>query len=62
MKKREKKMQLHRETVVRLSGRELDAAHLANARGGAVAADGTGVWTSCIEPNCCGTTVAQDTQ
>ena len=56
MKKREKKMQLHRETVVRLSGRELDAAHLANARGGLAAVDaGTGVWTSCIEPNCCGT-------
>jgi hypothetical protein len=59
MKKREKKMQLHRETVLRLSSRELDAAHLANAQGGALQAN-VGVWTSCIEPNCCGTTV--DTQ
>jgi len=41
MKKREKKLQLSRETIVRL---EPDALREAAA----------GVWTSCIEPNCCG--------
>lgn len=54
MKKREKKMQLHRETLTRLSGRDLDAAHLANAQGGALE-NNVAAWTSCIEPNCCGT-------
>ena len=41
MKKREKKLQLNRETVV-----QLDNGDLSQARGG--------VQTSCIEPNCCG--------
>ena len=52
-KKREKKMQLYRETLVRLTSREL-----AEARGGAV--EDTGRWTSCGQPNCCGETI--DTQ
>ena len=60
MKKREKKMQIHRETVIRLTGRELPPAQLVNARGGAVALDDTGRWTSCGSPNCCGETI--DTQ
>ena len=57
MKKRDKKMQLHRETVLRLSNRKLDPADLANARGGGElgAEQQVGFWTSCIEPNCCGT-------
>lgn len=57
MKKREKKMQLHRETVLRLNGRELDAAHLANAQG--ALENNVAVWTSCIEPNCCGSVGTQ---
>jgi hypothetical protein len=57
MKKREKKMQIHRETVIRLTGRELAPAQLVNARG---AVDDTGRWTSCGSPNCCGETI--DTQ
>ncbi|PYQ60487.1 MAG: hypothetical protein DMF53_16920 [Acidobacteria bacterium] len=62
MKKRDKKLELHRETVHRLSHREMDAARLAQARGGAVAAAAeTGVWTSCIQPNCCGDTITQGT-
>ena len=57
MKKREKKLHLHRETVQRLSPAELSKAH----GGGLVAPEAeTGRWTSCIEPNCCGT-VGQDT-
>ena len=56
MKKREKKMQLNRETLIRLNGREL-----AEARGGNVAPlEDTGRWTSCGQPNCCGETI--DTQ
>ena len=58
MKKREKKLHLHRETVQRLSPAELSKAH-----GGALAAleaeTETGRWTSCIEPNCCGTVDTQ---
>lgn len=50
MKKREKKMQINRETLIRLSGRELT-----DARGGVIApAEDTGRWTSCGQPNCCG--------
>ena len=46
-------MQLNRETLIRLNGREL-----ADVRGGEIApVDDTGRWTSCIEPNCCGDTV-----
>lgn len=41
MKKRDKKLQLHRETVLHLEPKELRE----------VAGRG---WTSCIEPNCCG--------
>lgn len=52
MKKREKKMQLHRETVLRLN-RELDTANLANARGGEMVRQ-VAVITSCIGPDCCG--------
>lgn len=45
MKKREKKLQIHRDTLRRLD-RELPQDDLRKAAGG--------VWTSCIEPNCCG--------
>lgn len=57
MKKREKKMQLNRETLTRL----VAPAQLANAQGGveAVALGDTGRWTSCIEPNCCGSVDTQ---
>ena len=41
MKKREKKLQLSRETILRLEPKNLRE----------VAGAG---WTSCIEPNCCG--------
>jgi hypothetical protein len=41
MKKREKKLQLSRETILRLEPKDLREA-------------AGGVWTSCIEPNCCG--------
>lgn len=41
MKKRDKKLQLSRETVL-----QLDQGDLSQARGG--------IQTSCIEPNCCG--------
>lgn len=41
MKKREKKLHLNRETILRL-----DDKNLREAAGGG--------WTSCIEPNCCG--------
>ncbi len=44
MKKRDKKLQLNRETVL-----QLDNGDLSQARGG--------VQTSCIEPNCCGSIV-----
>lgn len=51
MKKRDKKMQLHRETLRQLEPSE----SLARVKGAALAADApVGVWTSCIEPNCCG--------
>lgn len=50
MKKRDKKLSLHRETVLRL-----DSGDLRNAIGG------TGIDTSCGEPNCCddGTTIGR---
>lgn len=50
MKKRESKLQLHRETV-----RRLDSGDLRQAFGG------TGIDTSCGEPNCCddGTTIGR---
>jgi hypothetical protein len=41
MKKRDKKLQLSRETILRLEPKDLRE----------VAGRG---WTSCIEPNCCG--------
>lgn len=41
MKKRDKKLQLNRETVLHLDGGDLSKAH-------------GGGYTSCIEPNCCG--------
>ena len=55
MKKRDKKLQLHRETIHRLQ-----PSDLVKAEGGAAQAgiDATGFWTSCIEPNCCGETLA----
>ena len=42
MKKRDKKLNLHRETILRL-----DSGDLRQAFGG------TGIDTSCGEPNCC---------
>jgi hypothetical protein len=51
MKKREKKLQLNRETVRRLDPRDVRAEDLLQALGG------TGIQTSCIKPNCCGTVV-----
>jgi hypothetical protein len=63
MKKRDKKMQIHRETLHRLDPKELTPGDLARAQGGAnlaPAADATGVWTSCIQPDCCGTTVGTE--
>ena len=47
MKKREKKLQLNRETVRRLV--DVREESLLQALGG------TGIQTSCIKPNCCGT-------
>ena len=47
MKKRDKKMILHRETLRQLNERE--ASHAAGQ-----AAQQLGIITSCIEPNCCG--------
>ncbi|HET9210375.1 MAG TPA: class I lanthipeptide [Thermoanaerobaculia bacterium] len=47
MKKRDKKLSLHRETVLRL-----DSVALQLAAGGRVEA-GNGIDTSCGEPNCC---------
>ena len=51
MKKRDKKLNLHRETLHRLEPKDL-----VRAEGGAAqqAADVAGDWTSCIVPNCCG--------
>lgn len=54
MKKREKKLVLNRETVHRLD-QPVGAEGLAQARG---AAAETGFMTSCIQPNCCGDTIA----
>lgn len=50
MNKRDKKLSLHRETVLRL-----DSGDLRQAFGG------TGIDTSCGEPNCCddGTTIGR---
>lgn len=58
MKKREKKMQLHRETVLQLSSRDLNAADLANAQGGEMVRQ-VAVITSCIGPDCCGSVGTQ---
>lgn len=56
MKKREKKLQLNRETVRRLEPQGISAQEIAHAQGGAAAE--TGFMTSCIQPNCCGDTLA----
>lgn len=62
MRKRDKKLQIHRETLHRLATKELPAGDLTKARGAAVAAAiETGVWTSCIQPNCCGDTITGGT-
>ncbi|HVR96046.1 MAG TPA: hypothetical protein VMW27_05495 [Thermoanaerobaculia bacterium] len=45
MKKRDKKLQIHRDTLRRLD-RELPGEDLRNAAGGVI--------TSCIQPDCCG--------
>lgn len=50
MKKRDKKMQLHRETLRQLEPGE----SLARVKGALEAYAPVAVWTSCIEPNCCG--------
>ena len=47
MRKRDRKLRLHRETLHRLEPRDLVEAQ------GAVAAD-FGPQTSCVKPNCCG--------
>ena len=62
MRKRDKKLQIHRETLHRLETKEIPAADLAKAQGGVELDAGTGVWTSCIQPNCCGTTVTGGTE
>lgn len=51
MKKREKKLSLNRETVLRLDKAPLPMQKLVNVKGAAAEA---GDYTSCIEPNCCG--------
>jgi len=53
MKKRDKKLILHRETLQRLGARELGQGDLAKAQG-ALDAD-FGPQTSCVKPDCCGT-------
>jgi hypothetical protein len=58
MRKRDKKLELHRETVHRLD-QPVGTAELAQARG---AAAETGFMTSCIQPNCCGDTIATQTE
>jgi hypothetical protein len=51
MKKRDKKLQLHRETVRQL---EIRQEELVQARGGAVEAlQQVDRWSSCITPDCC---------
>jgi hypothetical protein len=53
MKKRDKKMQIHRETL-----RRLEPADLTAARGGEIAPEAdTGRWSSCGRPNCCDDTL-----
>ena len=54
MKKRDKKLQLNRETVRRLDPQRNEADNLAHAIGGAAVAFGP--QTSCVQPNCCGDT------
>ena len=51
MKKRDKKMHLHRETVLRLD--DLNKVQGGNDTVIAPAED-TGRWSSCGQPNCCG--------
>lgn len=47
MRKRDKRLELHRETLRRLEAGEM-------ARANAQAAElAVGVYTSCIQPNCC---------
>ena len=52
MKKREKKLALNRETMLRLDAAPLPVQELLRAKGAVEAAPG--FYTSCIEPNCCG--------
>lgn len=52
MKKRDKKLVLHRETLHRLGAKELEPGALAKAQG---ALDDFGPQTSCVKPDCCGT-------
>ena len=54
MRKRDKKLQLHRETLQRLATKDL-----AQAQG---ALDALGPQTSCVKPNCCGDTTLDGTQ
>jgi hypothetical protein len=54
MKKREKRLQLHRETVRQLDTRTLGEKDLANAQGGVERlADANDRWSSCGAPDCC---------
>jgi hypothetical protein len=46
MKKRDKKLTIHRETVARLDAKEIAKEDLPHVVGGVI--------TSCIQPNCCG--------
>lgn len=50
MKKRGKKLQLHRETVRQL---EIRQEELVQARGAAEAPQQVDRWSSCITPDCC---------
>ncbi len=50
MKKRDKKLQLHRETVRQL---EIRQEELAQARGAVEALQQVDRWSSCITPDCC---------
>lgn len=50
MKKREKKLQIHRDTLLRLD-QDLPREDLRQAAGGVI--------TSCIGPACCGETIDQ---
>lgn len=51
MKKREKKLQLHRETVLHLDPRRIKTEDLVKARGAVYQVEQE--WSSCGAPDCC---------